>query len=376
MNYQRRNIPPRRTLPPVVRQNNSRAGAQAEGIKAKAAPYELLDLLYRIHPPVIVQESVDNMRKKEKSHVRRKERAALKPADHPSNQKRGHGFKINPGRQHETGKTLTEFTIFDQLAPELREMIWNFALNGQARAVKIIGDGFNHELRPTLLATTHRYTYRAKASYVPSALLGVNRESREIVNKQYPLAFGPQLCGRPIRFNFSRDILYFESPNAMINFYGGTLPMFNMELDVYGFSIDMNEVHNKVQHVAVGHIRYFKAMVGATLNQYKNLKTVILGAEVGDSQYDTHDTTVDYLTGDMRMLLGWERYQTFKTFADGNYPNVLRYRADAFKKKIDEDYKQFHKPSRKRLAALKVTKPIPKGLVECMAGVRINCGDN
>ncbi|CZR52641.1 uncharacterized protein PAC_02518 [Phialocephala subalpina] len=393
-------------IPPSINPQNP--VAQPASISRKAASYELLEILHRIHPPVYRPDDEDNMSKKDrqnkkkKLHVRRKERAALKPADHSSNQKPGRAFKINPDGPYETGnpsslritahhffatdiltgrfqplgKTPTEFTLFNKLAPEIHEMIWNYALNDQAQAIKIIGDGYNHELRPTLLSTTHRFTYRAKASYVPSVLLEVNSESRDIVNKQYPLAFGPQLGGRPIRFNFSRDILYFESPNAMINFYGGTLPMFNVELDVYGFSEDMNEVHDNVQHVAVGHIRYFKGTVGATLNQYKNLKTVILGAEVGDDQYAANEIVVDYLTGDRRLQWGWERYQNFKTVPDGNYPSVLRYRADAFKKKVDEEYMQIKKYSSKPKNAIKFPEPIPKGLVDCMAGIRINCADD
>lgn len=90
---------------------NSPATAQADSVKPQMASYELLSLLYRIHPPVIVQESVDSMsnkdrkNKKEKSHASRQEQAALKPTDHPSNQNRGRGFNINPDRLYETGES-------------------------------------------------------------------------------------------------------------------------------------------------------------------------------------------------------------------------------------------------------------------------------
>lgn len=217
-------------------------------------------------------------------------------------------------------------------------MIWKEALPG-VQAVRITADGYNFRDRPTLMTKMNRYCYRGKASYVPSPLLAVNSESRTIVESQYPLVFGAQLGGRPIRFNYKKDILYFECPSAMINFYGGTLPMFTPELQVFGFSHDMSQVHDKVQHVAIGNIKFYKSAVGATLNLFKVLKTVVLGDTKGENHFATNDQILDFITGDKRMTYGWERYQTFKTPDDGNMPLVERLRIDEFNKLVEVKYK-------------------------------------
>ncbi|KAE8450826.1 hypothetical protein EG329_005739 [Mollisiaceae sp. DMI_Dod_QoI] len=350
--------------------------------KQMSGDENLLEILRSFHvdngPLVASLSDVDKKGRKNKKKSRRRHRElpTLKPVDDSSNQKSQRIFKINSDVSHDTGKTLTEFTLFNELAPEIREMIWKEALPGP-QAVKVTSNGVNDEDPPTLLSTTHRFTYRAKASYVPSALLAVNRESRAVVNCQYPLVFAAQLGGRPIRFSFSKDVLYFESPSAMVSFYGGTLPMFNTEIEKFGYFHDMKEVHDKVQHVAVGVIRAYKATVGATLNQYKELKTALLGTDIGDDMEDLYDTVMDYVTGDKRLNWGWERHQNFKTTEDGNMPEIERYRTDVFLKKLELDYMQdLASPQQKSFPPSVSKKPteVPKKVLTLVApGLRVNC---
>lgn len=278
----------------------------------------------------------DRKHREKKLKKLRREVAALKAAAAES--KKGQVGERNADRNFETGKTLTEFTIFEKLAPELRQMIWKEALPG-AQAVKITADGYNYQERPTLMITTHRFCYRGKASYIPSPLLFVNSESRAIVNADYPLVFAAQLGGRPIRFNFKKDTLYFECPSAMVNFYGGTLPMFNPELQTFGFIHDMDDVHNKVQHVAVGNTQFYKNVVGGTLNLFKALKTVILGDLRDHDESEAPDTLIKFMLGEEKLRWGWELAQTFKSVEDGNMPKIRRLRKDEFDDHIEKEYK-------------------------------------
>jgi hypothetical protein len=294
---------------------------------------ELLETL----TPAICQPKMDKKErnKRNKTWRQMRRRQAVKIDENSSNQPK---FVLDPDRPWETGKTLTEFHLFKKLAPEIRQMIW-LEVFPNAQAVKITEDGLHADVRLSFLRLTHNYIYRAKVTYVPSPLLFVNRESRAMVMSKYPLAFAAQLGGRPIRFNFQKDILYFESPAAMINFYGGTLPNFQSELETFGYKYNMSEVHDKVQHVAVGNVNVYKGVVGGTLNQFRALKTVILGDAKGQDVGEPYDMILDFITGDERLGFGWQRFQNFKTPEDRNMPLVERYRKDHFEKLIKEDYK-------------------------------------
>jgi len=58
-----------------------------------------------------------------------------------------------------------------------------------------------------------------------------------------------KLGGRPAYFDYKNDILLFISFEAMKNFYGGTL--IGIAPANIGFRLDMNEVHNNVERVAI-----------------------------------------------------------------------------------------------------------------------------
>lgn len=314
--------------------------SQVENFEEQDVPSTVFEILSALAPYVPGNTGKKARLNKKKLHQQRLDRAALHAIGQLSLQEPQRPFEAQGDqlKTYKIGKTLTEFKLFNQFAPEIRAMIWKEALP-DAQAVKITADGYNYQERPTLMRSMNRYVYRAKASYVPSPLLSVNREAHAIVESQYPLSFATQLGGRPIRFNFKMDILYFECPTAMVSFYGGTLPMFNPELQVFGFRLDMSEIHNKVQHVAIGNVKFYKAAVGATLNQFKALKTVALSVTQGENFLDPHDKILDFVTGDKRLAYGWERYQNFKTPEDGNMPLVERLRPDEFNKLVEVKYK-------------------------------------
>lgn len=296
----------------------------------------MIELLQRITPTIHLTKMDKKQRNKRNKNSRQMRRKRVAVAVDDGTGVRA-DFVFDPDRPWETGKTLTEFRLFKKLAPELRQMIWAECLPG-AQAIKISADGYNTMYKVSMIRRVHRHVYRAKATYHPSPLLFVNRESRAILTSKNPLAFATQLGGRPIRFNFSRDILYFDDPMALINFYGGTLPLFRPELEKFGFVYDMSEVHDKVQHVAVGNIRLYKGTIGGTLNQFKALKTVILGGASGEDTGAPYDMVVDLMTGDERLIFGWERFQNFKTPEDNNMPSVERYRKDQFDRLVLKDY--------------------------------------
>lgn len=87
---------------------------------------------------------------------------------------------------------LTSFTLFPELALEIRQMIWKCTLKP-----RIVELSYKEE---------HGFYSRVKA---PVALQ-VCSESRKAVEYLYPLRFGSILDNPAIAFNFSLDTLYFD----------------------------------------------------------------------------------------------------------------------------------------------------------------------
>ncbi|KUJ13449.1 uncharacterized protein LY89DRAFT_158369 [Mollisia scopiformis] len=151
---------------------------EVTNLKPMEVPKEVIELLMLRQPTMPVRSNKKERRnKKKKNSQLHRERAALKRVTRLGNSDGDNKFKFDPDRPYETGKTLTEFTLFNELAPEVRFMIWKEAFPAP-QAVKIRSDAVNYEQRPTLLTVVHRMRYRAKGSYVPSPLLSSSTCSR------------------------------------------------------------------------------------------------------------------------------------------------------------------------------------------------------
>jgi len=104
---------------------------------------------------------------------------------------------------------LSEFTLFSKLPQELRDEIWEFALPAP-RVLKVF------KASPLLVGHqgfTSRYgidTYK-----LPTQLLHVSREARQVALQRYQLSFTGLIYGGPIYFDYERDCLLFMQYSAL-----------------------------------------------------------------------------------------------------------------------------------------------------------------
>lgn len=106
-----------------------------------------------------------------------------------------------PSKKKITSKKLTQFTCFAKLSPELRDIIWKFAL-----------------LRPRTIAIKEsmgslHFTVESNGGrMLPSPLMYTCFESREVALRRYKQAFGELLHGQQfIHLDWERDCIYFDS---------------------------------------------------------------------------------------------------------------------------------------------------------------------
>jgi hypothetical protein len=77
----------------------------------------------------------------------------------------------------------------------------------------------------TVTITRGRYVpgriYTAKAQKIPvPTLLHVCKESRDFALRFYRLSFKTEFLGRPVYFDYERDLLFFPSESDLCSFYG------------------------------------------------------------------------------------------------------------------------------------------------------------
>lgn len=161
-----------------------------------------------------------------------------------------------------------EFTLFDKLPVEIRRRIWRHAVPSD-RLVKIDRiDRMAEEYVPSFYTNgAPRSAYRVHTSY--PGLLGACKESRTIGFEFYKLSFGHRLEHRPIYFDFSRDILYFEETQALNQFSGTS--HFEQDVDT-GFEMKLTGDLLKIQRVIVG--GRLKRDTIHILGLYENLKSI------------------------------------------------------------------------------------------------------
>jgi hypothetical protein len=219
-----------------------------------------------------------------------------------------------------------KFTPFPKLPIELRRMVWLSAFPKQ-RVITITANGYKEE-KKRHDSTYHHWVYRAKATYTVPSLLQVHGESRMIGQEIYRKAFGEQLGGRAIWFNFNTDILFFEDHIALAHFHGGHLPGFRGKFQVEGdgFGFNMVEVHQSVQSVMVGYCLFMEDIVGGTLNRFHNLQTVYLEDE--SHQNTVGEETIRYIEGSesfgtVDQGVHWDEARIPRSKELGNLPNVI-----------------------------------------------------
>ncbi|EKD12725.1 uncharacterized protein L3040_006876 [Drepanopeziza brunnea f. sp. 'multigermtubi'] len=129
------------------------------------------------------------------------------------------------------------FTLFPKLPIELRAMIFDLAAmeDSAPKVVRIFHSGKENSDESVVSAGKSR----AKAFYKIPAVLHVNNESRTRMLKKNELAFSANLGGAPVYFNYSCDILVFETWVALRCFFTpedengarASLPATKMPLD-------------------------------------------------------------------------------------------------------------------------------------------------
>jgi hypothetical protein len=105
------------------------------------------------------------------------------------------------------------FTSFMRLPVELRDMVWELQLP-DPRTITITEDVVHKSLDDPDLRI-------AKAAKTPvPTLLHICKESRDFALRFYRLSFEIELAGRPIYFDFERDLLFIPSERHLKAFYG------------------------------------------------------------------------------------------------------------------------------------------------------------
>ncbi|CZT50555.1 uncharacterized protein RSE6_11563 [Rhynchosporium secalis] len=115
-----------------------------------------------------------------------------------------------------SGQDTLVFTLFPALPPELRLMIWKFALPGP-RVIALLTREETTTSNPNRNTSWKFYDdFKSPASSNP-VLLHVNQESRALVLSNYQLTFDKLLC-RPIYLDFAIDALFFPTVSQLRNF--------------------------------------------------------------------------------------------------------------------------------------------------------------
>jgi len=125
-----------------------------------------------------------------------------------------------------------EFTLFPELPPELRSMVWQFAVP-----------------RPRIIKVT-RYGNTVLCAYcndntIPG-IVSASRESRKNALKHHTLAFRSRLP-RAIYFSFALDTLYFAGIGPLKSFLGTSSD--GVQYTRYA---DSAVVEDRVRHIIVG----------------------------------------------------------------------------------------------------------------------------
>lgn len=207
-----------------------------------------------------------------------------------------------------------QFTKFPELPLELRRMIWGLMLP-EPQVVKITGDGY-FDLSKKNNLSSQAWVHRPRAQYRVPYMLSICKEARLEVIVHHPPRFQSILGGKPIYFNPDQDVLYFEDTDALIHFYGGSVPNHREWAKSNGYRFNMEDLHLVVRQVAIDNVSELEGMIGGILNQMRGLSQVLIN---DDHLPVAGDQTILKLTQGVQVLtLGWEKY----TYDRPAYPGV------------------------------------------------------
>ncbi|PBP22007.1 hypothetical protein BUE80_DR007109 [Diplocarpon rosae] len=198
----------------------------------------------------------------------------------------------------------TQFKKFRKLPLEIRRMVWDLALP-EPQVIKITANGYLCHLTRGGI-TTQTWINRPRAHYRVPYMLGVCKESRREVLVFHRPCFRANFGGIPIYFNAKQDLLYFQSTDALINFYGGSLPNYVREDLTHGYRLNMRDMHTVVEQIAIGRVRNMEGMIGGVLNQMRALKSVVI--EDLSMRPDGENVIMDFTQGIADLALGWKDY--------------------------------------------------------------------
>ncbi|OWP02327.1 hypothetical protein B2J93_3115 [Marssonina coronariae] len=198
----------------------------------------------------------------------------------------------------------TKFKKFRKLPLEIRRMIWYLILP-EPQVIKITGNGYLRHLTRGGI-TTQTWINRPRANYKVPYMLSICKESRKEVIVHHRPCFKANFGGIPIFFNAKQDLLHFQSTDALIHFYGGSLPNYVKEDLTNGFRYNMRDMHTVVEQIAIGRVRNMEGMIGGVLNQMSALRSAVI--EDLNMRRDGANIIMDFTQGIEDLALGWKDY--------------------------------------------------------------------
>ncbi|CZT43984.1 uncharacterized protein RSE6_04100 [Rhynchosporium secalis] len=199
---------------------------------------------------------------------------------------------------------LENFPKFPKLPLEMRREVWHYILP-EPQAIFVFNNGYIQSI-VTGSITRKTFKYRAAASYKVPRLTQVNKETRYEVMIYHRPAFATNFGGIPIYYNRKTDLLHFDSPETLLNFYGGSAPNHLPRSLTNGFRLNMREFHNTVSQLAFGNVRANEGMIGAILSQMKGLKVVLIEDKI--MRPDGKDIIESFCHGGKELVMGWDEY--------------------------------------------------------------------
>jgi hypothetical protein len=214
----------------------------------------------------------------------------------------------------------SKFTLFPKLALELRRKIWTMAAEQpEARSIKISTRSVLVPLSDGESGEGWCMEIKGGPWKVPS-LLHTSREARETVtkvNKVYILSFENELHGKPIYFNLAKDILDFESLDAVLVFYGFPQPWHWIQGLENHLPKNRNQFETGLRHLAIRGDCLGETYV-IVVSRFQKLEEVTLGyhAYFGDTEERRREEMTNWLKD------GWQCDAKERVLVLETYPNV------------------------------------------------------
>ena len=168
-------------------------------------------------------------------------------------------------------KTAQSFTLFPKLAPELKDMVWEFSLPGP-RMITIAGDFSNEATLANHISWHHDPSFKINANTISTSLLQTCSRSRQIALRHYEPAFDRRFK-HPIYFDWKRDTIVIKG--------GGLLTfdaLMGMPSENVTYPKDVQDWRPKIRRMAICSPSIHNLMQRSAnkwLADFKSLSTMI-----------------------------------------------------------------------------------------------------